>query len=53
VRVELRLERDEHEYAILIEADESVGPSSVMSIARRAIDQLLLTSEIGATPSCQ
>jgi hypothetical protein len=46
MRVELRLEEDEHEYAILIECDQRVTPSVAISTAQQALAKLRTSSEI-------
>ncbi|HEY9314614.1 hypothetical protein [Williamsia sp.] len=37
MRVELRLEEDEHEWAVTIEADGSVTPDRILHVARTAL----------------
>lgn len=43
MRVELRLEQDEHEYAITVECDRGISPESAIMVADEAIARLLVS----------
>jgi hypothetical protein len=43
MRVELRVEEDEHEYSVIIESDRSVDRARLLSIAQQAMTQLTET----------
>lgn len=45
MRIELRTEIDEHEYAITLETDRTVPAREAMLIASNAVDSLITTSK--------
>jgi hypothetical protein len=43
MRIELRLEKDEHEYAVTVECDRIISPESAIRVADEAMARLLVT----------